>query len=295
VSPRTAHGVVFTFSYETWDDAVYRGMMRPPDRLAAALIADPGVCDVIIANPYRWLPTVLARRALGTGAAFPALAGRRLLQPWRLRDRRDPLDPDALEARYRAYGRALGRAARGAGMERPLLLTTHPLVAGFADTSWAARVVYFGRDDWTSYPGRSEFWPAYRDAYRRIAASGMPVAAVSAQIVERIAPTGPGVVVPNGVEVHSRLRPPGSTPSAPRVWSTWERSTNGSTPRASPPSHERGPTSRSCCSATWPHRTIFRPWRACPTWSPIRLSAGRSSSPCCATRRRPSWRIVSRR
>jgi len=213
VSPRTAHGVVFTFSYETWDDAVYRGMMRPPDRLAAALIADPGVCDVIIANPYRWLPTVLARRALGTGAAFPALAGRRLLQPWRLRDRRDPLDPDALEARYRAYGRALGRAARGAGMERPLLLTTHPLVAGFADTSWAARVVYFGRDDWTSYPGRSEFWPAYRDAYRRIAASGMPVAAVSAQIVERIAPTGPGVVVPNGVEVSEWSGPQPAAPA----------------------------------------------------------------------------------
>ncbi|MCS0498043.1 glycosyltransferase [Protaetiibacter mangrovi] len=207
------HEVVFTFSYETWDDAVHRGMMRPPDRLAAALIADPEVREVIIANPYRWLPTLAARRAVARGARFPDLAGRHLVQPWRVRDRRDPLDPDALEARYRAYGDALGRAARRAGQRSPVLLTTHPLVAGFARPEWASRVVYFGRDDWTSYPGRSEFWPAYREAYRRIAASGMPVAAVSAQIVERIAPTGPGVVVPNGVEVAEWIGPEPEVPA----------------------------------------------------------------------------------
>ncbi|TPX05130.1 glycosyltransferase family 1 protein, partial [Schumannella luteola] len=174
---------------------------------------DPEVREVIIANPYRWLPTLAARRAVARGARFPDLAGRHLVQPWRVRDRRDPLDPDALEARYRAYGDALGRAARRAGQRSPVLLTTHPLVAGFARPEWASRVVYFGRDDWTSYPGRSEFWPAYREAYRRIAASGMPVAAVSAQIVERIAPTGPGVVVPNGVEVAEWIGPEPEVPA----------------------------------------------------------------------------------
>ncbi len=212
MSGAAGHEVVFTFSYETWDDAVRRGMMRPPDRLASALIADPQVRDVVIANPYRWWPGVAARRILGTGAEFPDVAGRRLLQPWRVRDRRDPVDLEALEARYRAYGSALARASRRAGHTRPVLLTTHPLVAGFGRTDWATRTVYFGRDDWTSFPGRAPHWPAYREAYRRIALSGMPVAAVSAEIVERIAPRGPGVVVPNGVEVAEWV---GSAPTAP--------------------------------------------------------------------------------
>ncbi|QEO10264.1 glycosyltransferase [Protaetiibacter larvae] len=194
------HDVVFTFSYETWDDAVRRGMMRPPDRLASALIAAPEVRRLIVANPFRWLPTLLARRLARRDSSFPGDRRARLVQPWRLRDRRDPVDLAALEQRLRAYGSALGRAARRAGMTEPVVLTTHPLVAGFGGLDWAHRVVYFGRDDWLSYPGRAEHWPAYAEAYRRIAASGMPVAAVSAQIVERIAPTGPGVVVPNGVE-----------------------------------------------------------------------------------------------
>lgn len=211
MSPAPGHEVVFTFSYETWDDAVRRGMMRPPDRLAAALLADPEVRDVVIANPFRWLPGVVARRVLGRDAAFPSAEGRRLVQPWRL-DRQDPVDLRAVETRYRAYTDALARASRRAGHAAPVLLTTHPLVAGLGRTDWTARTVYFGRDDWTSFPGRSEHWPAYREAYRRIAASGIPVAAVSAQIIERIDPTGPAVVVPNGVE---RAEWSGPQPDAP--------------------------------------------------------------------------------
>ena len=61
-------------------------------------------------------------------------------------------------------------------------------------------MTYFGRDDWSSSPAREEYWPAYREAYRRIAHSGMGVAAVSQQIIDRIEPRGPHAVVPNGVE-----------------------------------------------------------------------------------------------
>ena len=200
-TPRTGRDVVFTFSYETWDDAVHRGMMRPPDRLAAALLADPELRRVIVANPFRWLPSLVARRVLHRDAPFPSDPHARLVQPWRLRDRIDPVDLGALEARYRAYGKALGRAAGADGMRGPVVLTTNPLVAGLAGIDWAERVVYFGRDDWLSYPGRSAFWPAYAEAYARMARDGIPVAAVSQQIVDRIGPTGPHAVVPNGVEV----------------------------------------------------------------------------------------------
>lgn len=204
--------VVFTFSYETWDDAVRRGMMRPPDRLAAALLADPAVSAVVVANPHRWLPTLLVRGLLRRDVPFPSDRRAHLARPWRLRDRADPVDPDAIAARYRAYGRTLGRVARRRGMAAPVVLTTHPLVAGFAELDWAERVVYFGRDDWSSYPGKAAYWPAYTEAYARIAASGTPVAAVSAQIIERIGPTGPHAVVPNGVEVDEWA---GERPQAP--------------------------------------------------------------------------------
>ena len=95
---------------------------------------------------------------------------------------------------------------------RPYVLTTNPLVAGFAPMDWATDVTFFARDDWSSSPAREAYWPAYRDAYRRISESGRAVAAVSAEIIERIAPTGPAAVVPNGVEPSEWLGP---LPAAP--------------------------------------------------------------------------------
>jgi teichuronic acid biosynthesis glycosyltransferase TuaH len=190
---------VFTFSYETYSDARARGMMRPPDRIMAALMESENVDRLLVANPLRWAPTAIARRLARYEAVFPETARRKLVSPLRAR-RNDPTDLTALEADYRAYEGTLRRASLSMGMDRPSVLTVNPIVAGFPAFDWARDVTYYGRDDWLSSPARQEYWPAYREAYRRIAERGIAVAAVSQEIIDRISPTGPHAVVPNGVE-----------------------------------------------------------------------------------------------
>lgn len=202
---------VFTFSYETYSDAVRRGMMRPPDRILASLMASPEVRRLLVANPFRWAPRVAATPVLDRDVRFPSSERMSLHRPVRLR-RDDPTDVSRLGTEYALYDRSLRRAARRLGLERPLALTTNPLVAGFAPFDWASAVTFFARDDWSSSPAREAYWPAYREAYRRIARSGRAVAAVSAEILERIAPTGPALVVPNGVEPSEWL---GDAPPSP--------------------------------------------------------------------------------
>jgi glycosyltransferase involved in cell wall biosynthesis len=114
--------------------------------------------------------------------------------------RADPEGLTALERDYRAYDRSLERASERLGQFDPLVISANPIIAGFAPFSWAAGATFYARDDWLSSPARSGYWPAYREAYRRIADRGLAVAAVSEQVLNRINPTGPSAVVPNGVE-----------------------------------------------------------------------------------------------
>ncbi|QAY63966.1 glycosyltransferase [Xylanimonas allomyrinae] len=205
----TGTDVVFTFSYETWDDAVRRGMMRPPDRLLGTLLRSEEVRRLLVVNPWRSAPALAARRALRRDVPFPASPRARLHTPARLR-RADPADVGLIEAQYVAYDRSVRRAARD--HERPAVLTTNPLVAGFAPLRWAGPVTYFARDDWLSSQARRTYWDAYRTAYERLAAAGVAVAAVSAEILDRINPRGPAAVVPNGVEPAEWLGPPPPAP-----------------------------------------------------------------------------------
>ncbi len=97
-------------------------------------------------------------------------------------------------------------------METPSFVTANPLVAGFSELEWAGGAVYYARDDWLSSPARRRYWPAYKEAYRRISESGRAVAAVSQEIIDRIDPKGPHRVVPNGIEPDEWSGP---VPSAP--------------------------------------------------------------------------------
>jgi teichuronic acid biosynthesis glycosyltransferase TuaH len=191
--------VVFTFSYETWTDAVTRGMMRPPDRLLSRLIDSPAVDRLLVANPFRWLPSHTLRALAGSRSRFPANPRRVLHTPLRLR-RADPEGLSAVERDYRAYDRSLERASAQLGQDDPIVISANPMIAGFAPFEWAAGATFYARDDWLSSPARQGYWPAYREAYRRIADRGLGVAAVSAQVLDRINPRGPSAVVPNGVE-----------------------------------------------------------------------------------------------
>ncbi len=68
----TGRDVLFTFTFETWADAVARGMARPPDRLALTLLDHPRVRRLVVADPPRNAPRQFAKRLLGRqDAAFP--------------------------------------------------------------------------------------------------------------------------------------------------------------------------------------------------------------------------------
>jgi glycosyltransferase involved in cell wall biosynthesis len=199
-APAATGDVVFTFSYLSWSAAARRGWFGTEDRLAKGLVEHEGVRRVLVCDRARSLPAKLLREHVrGERVAFPGCEGRRLLEPVRLR-RNDPASLQGVARAFAAYGRAIERGARAMGLEDPVVVTTHPLVAGYADLSWARAVTYYALDDWAEHPAYRRWWAPYRESYRHIRERGHRVAAVSAALLRRLAPTGTGLVVPNGLE-----------------------------------------------------------------------------------------------
>ncbi|WP_271601008.1 glycosyltransferase [Bradyrhizobium sp. CCBAU 45384] len=191
-------------------------------RLLASLMFEPSVRRLLVANPYRSAPIQWARRLMGQSAPpFPAELGRALVEPRRIR-RRDPASIPALERVYRAYDRALEAAAAKLGAERPTVVTTNPFVAGFSSLRWAGDVTFYAWDDWPSGLPVRRWWTAYEEAFARIRSSGRTVVGVSQAILDRIQPSGPSAIVPNGV-APEEWRQPGAPPAwfaelpAPRI------------------------------------------------------------------------------
>lgn len=202
--------VVFSFAYASWGTAVARGMCFSEDRMVETLLAHPDVDRLLVAETPRSLPLKLARGALRPPPAFPAGEGASLYGPHRLR-RSDPRGARALERGFRRWDAQLWRVAERRGLRRPALITTHPLVAGFAPLEWASSVTFYAYDDLAESQPLRRLWPAYREAYRRVRESGRRVAAVSPAILEAIRPSGPSAVVPNGVDP-GEWAAPGSPP-----------------------------------------------------------------------------------
>ncbi len=192
--------VVFTFSFVTWEVAAGRGWYMPDDRLALTLLESDRVGRLLVCNRYKSRVVRLLEGRDGTEPAFPSDDRRELISPLRLR-RSDPTGPSSTLARtWRRYDDILRRAAERRGLRDPVVITAHPLVAGFGDFTWARSVTYYAVDDWAVHPTYEEYWPAYEEAYARMRERGCRVAAVSAGILDHIAPTGPSLVVPNGLE-----------------------------------------------------------------------------------------------
>lgn len=205
--------VVFTFTFETWSDAVARGMARPPDRLALTLLEHPDVRKLLVADPPRNAARRLAKRLLGRqDAPFPATPGRSHVTPvtWR---NVDPVSIPGQERQGRAYDAALAAAASAQGMTDVAIITASPFAAGYSPFDWAAGATYYARDDWTQLPARRAWWPALRESYARLRSSGRPVIAVSQAILDRIEPTGEALVVPNGVEPAEWVGPKPADPA----------------------------------------------------------------------------------
>jgi glycosyltransferase involved in cell wall biosynthesis len=207
--------VVFTFSSLSWGAAARRGWFGSEDRLALTLVEHERVARVLVCDRARSLPLKLVRdRFARPEEAFPDGPDTRLLSPVRAR-RTDATSMKGVIREFKAYGRAMERGARKMGLKDPVVITTHPLVAGFADLGWARAVTYYALDDWTVHQGYSRWWPAYAEAYQRIRGHGHRVAAVSTALLERVAPTGEGLVVPNGLEPTEWLKPATQRPADP--------------------------------------------------------------------------------
>ncbi len=210
--------VVFSFAYATWGTAVQRGMCFSEDRLVETLIGDPRVQRLVVTETSRSLPIKLLKDRLRRPPRPPAGEGVSLYGPTRLR-RSDPTSVRAVEASFRRWDTRLQRACRQQGMARPAVITTHPLVAGFAPLKWASSVTYYAYDDLAELPELRRWRPAILESYRRVRELGRGVAAVSPAILDVIQPSGPGVVVPNGVD-------PGEW-SSPQPTPDWFRSLPG--------------------------------------------------------------------
>jgi teichuronic acid biosynthesis glycosyltransferase TuaH len=169
--------------------------------------------DVVFTFSYVTWPVKLLRDlTTRTAAPFPADEHARQLQPVRLR-RHDPTSLGGAERAVASYARVMRRAVQRMGLQDPVVITAHPLLAGFLDCEWAQAVTFYATDDWSAYPRHRHWWPAYRESFARVADRGHRVAAVSVPVLERLAPTGPSAVIPNGLEPSEWIGDP-----APPAW-----------------------------------------------------------------------------
>jgi teichuronic acid biosynthesis glycosyltransferase TuaH len=199
--------VVLALAYHTWADGVARQMSWSPDRIGLHLAQDEEVEDLLVANPLR---SRLAQLRPGTpdpARDFPASATRRLVQPRRLR-RADSNDVPAMARTYRHLDRWLHDRSRGVGHRDPVLVTCHPVLAAVADPGRWADVVYYGWDDWLSYPRHAHVQDLVAWSFRRMAAAEVNVIGVTRAVVDRVG-SPRGTVVPNGIrgEDHHDLPP----------------------------------------------------------------------------------------
>ena len=198
-----ARDVVLSLCFVTWEDGHRRGMHFPPDRLIEALLAHPRTRRLLVVDPYRdrlrtYVKGALGRRLEPARNEDPARV--RHLRPVRTRGVLDPAPVEDLERLYEAWDGRVEHEARRAGLERPAVITTNPFVAGFAPLRWASDVTYYVWDDWAAQPGYRRWWPAFRESYDRVRERGLRVCAVSQEILDRTRPSGPTLLVPNGID-----------------------------------------------------------------------------------------------
>ena len=210
---RNSRDVVFTFFMESWANAAGREMYMTGPRLVATLMSEPSIGRLLVANPFRSTPIQWARKIMGQRPpSFPGDVCHALVEPRQIR-RRDPTSVQALERAYAAYDRTLEAAAADLGADRPVIITTNPLVAGFSPLRWAGQVTFYAWDDWPAALALHRWWTAYDEAFARIRSSGRAVVGVSQAVLDRIQPTGANAVVPNGVAPEEWLQP-----GAPPTW-----------------------------------------------------------------------------
>jgi teichuronic acid biosynthesis glycosyltransferase TuaH len=204
--------LVFTFSNMTWQVAGEREWFMTEGRLARALPMNEQIGRVLVCDTMRSLPVKLVRdRVTRDHVPFPSSQRAQLLQPLGLR-RWYPTSVAGVERRVAAYERAVLRGVRRMGLHDPVVITANPLLAGFANFSWARAVTYYAIDDWPAHPFHRRWWPVYHESFARLASRERRVAAVSEAALERVGSTGPCCVIPNGLEPSEWTGPPTPPP-----------------------------------------------------------------------------------
>jgi glycosyltransferase involved in cell wall biosynthesis len=197
---------IYTFDDMTWAAAQQRGMCFPQDQLVLAMLRDPAIERLLICDRPRSAVVKVIKDLVQRPARFEASERAQLWQPLRLR-RQDPTGVAALRRAYAAYDRRLRRVAERAGLERPAVITSQPLLAGFAELEWAGPVTLYASDDLAAHRDYQRWREGLQAAYREVGKRGRRVCAVSNAILERIDPQGPAAVVPNGVDPNLWLEP----------------------------------------------------------------------------------------
>jgi teichuronic acid biosynthesis glycosyltransferase TuaH len=189
--------VVYALAYQTWADGAGRGMSWSADRMAANLCADPEVASLLVADPLRSQASRLRRLGQPASVGFPDDPTRAFVRPRRWR-RADSHDLQTTVGDYVSLDRRLQRHSRSRRMDSPVLVTCHPVLAAVADRDVWADVVYYGWDDWLSFPPFAPSRELISWSYGEMAAGDVHVIGVTEAIVERIGARR-GSVVPNGV------------------------------------------------------------------------------------------------
>lgn len=191
--------VVLTL-FTSWAAAGYRGFSYSEDRLAEALLRGDHTRRVLICDSFRSGPRRLANALRGRREpSFPESLTTGHYAPARL-GYAHPVSLSGIKRAYTAYERGLRRAARRQGLQRPIVITANPFVAGFCDFKWAGPITYYAWDDWESAEPLRKWWPVYAEAFECLRAKRIPVVMVGESGIQRIRPTGPYAVVPNGID-----------------------------------------------------------------------------------------------
>jgi glycosyltransferase involved in cell wall biosynthesis len=206
------HDLAFAHFRVGWSDSRRRGGYFAQDRLAHAVVHHDRIERLLLADAPRHPLAIAVAQLRGEEIPLPGISGRthlRLLSPTLM----DPTAPATLRAVYRVAGTRLRRAVRRAGLNDPVLLTANPFLAAFASLEWARAVTLFLTDDFPASDVHRPWREGHHAAWEELRRRGTRVAAVSQIVLDRVAPTGPALVVPNGVD-----REEWSAPPRPPAW-----------------------------------------------------------------------------
>ncbi|MCZ2817361.1 glycosyltransferase [Modestobacter sp. VKM Ac-2984] len=190
--------VLLAMVSDTWSDAVRRGFYSTADQTIKSIEAAGPIRRLLVADHPRGLKSQVYRRLKGDRPA-PASGKIRGVRPACLHSG-TPTEIRSLERRYRWYDRQLAIASARHRLHAPVTVTFNLWHAALVERSDPSKTVFYAQDDESAIPSHAPVRQQTLEAYRRIAASGMTVIAVSQTLLDRIAPTGPGIVIPNGVD-----------------------------------------------------------------------------------------------